>query len=521
MNRLLKIAGFLFSAVLLLSDCAGGPPPAVVKSAEDAEVATETEATETEAAETEAVETEAAETEAAETEAAASSEVEESEDELPDAGADSTSSEVEESEQQVPGGLIKPENQENLRKIPVKPEEPGKTASEELKPAPSGNVTADYLPQISEETETPPSVSEKVEEAEDESPVHINPLLETDRPYISPVPAVKESVDSPIRVEEEKTLSESGDNTGMESGSVAASLPEESPEITRDSVSSDDFQNPAVSAAAPSRILEGPGEFTITLEGQGWIFRSDRSSPGSWRFLERKLEGNATDFRFRFTETGSWNLVFEKQDLSSGGSESAVRHVVVSQDSAIPRIENGPISEGSVNPISGNIPSDSESRNQAALDAEDEGRVEEALEFWEVDASRDDDAGRRARASLVESAVKSGSVNPLITWLPEYMKDGPDNEILASALDVFERQAGYDAQSRMILERLAAADTGDREPEWLFRLASYLEKPGAYRNLDRSAALYQEVISGWPLSDWRDKSEERLLWLQRHYFRVR
>ena len=121
----------------------------------------------------------------------------------------------------------------------------------------------------------------------------------------------------------------------------------------------------------------------------------------------------------------------------------------------------------------------------------------------------------------MENAADTGSIGPLVTWLPKYLGDKPDAETLAAALDAFEGQAGYESESLQILEELAEIDFGIRRPEWLYRLASYLEKPGPERNLDRSAVLYQEVISSWPLTVWRDLSEERLLWLQRHYFRVR
>ena len=334
-----------------------------------------------------------------------------------------------------------------------------------------------------QETTTQKTVTPEVE-------ILPNPLLSEDRPYVEIVAS------DPI-----------------EPGRAADTTTAESEEQA--------LNDPAVSAATPSRLLEGPGEFTITLEGLGWIFRSDRSTPGSWRFLERELDGNSTHFRFMFTETGNWNLVFERQDLSSGASENVVRTVMVSEDDGSPRIDNGPVPETSENPIPGIMPMDAETRNDAALIAADEGRFGEAIEYWEQDASRNDEAGRRARASLVENAARSGSIGPLITWLPKYMEDGPDPEILAAALEVFDEQAGYDGQSYLILEELIVSDFGTRRPEWLYRLAFYLEKPGEDRDLDRSAELYQEVINGWPITVWRDLSLERLLWLQRHYFRVR
>lgn len=393
---------------------------------------------------------------------------------------------------------------------------------------PAEETPTDVLPDMTPAEEPAVPVVPVIEEPE-EMVAPINPLLIVDKPAeIEPAPEpepmpepvlepepvavpipVPEPEPEPIPEPEPVLVAESEPEPAMEPE------PEYFPETP--SVQLDD---PADSAASPSRILDNPGEFTITLEGLGWIFRSDLSTAGSWRFLERDLDGNSTHFRFMFTESGNWNLVFERQDLSSGGSESAVRNVIVNDDAGA-TIENGPLPEMSDNPISGDMPADAESRSDAAEAAASEGKIGEAMEFWEQNASGNDEISRRARASLIENAAATGALGPLVTWLPAYLNDNPEPETLASALDALEGQAGYDSQSLSILEKLAQIDNGSRRPEWLYRLASYLEKPGPDRDLDRAAGLYQEVISDWPLTDWRDLSEERLLWLQRHYFRVR
>ena len=277
--------------------------------------------------------------------------------------------------------------------------------------------------------------------------------------------------------------------------------------------------DPAASAAAPMRFLEAPGNITITLDSIGWIFRSDRSTPGAWRFLGREIIGDSTNFHFLFSEIGRWNLVFERQDLSSGKSEEVIRKVAVDEADGLLGMENGPIPTASQNPISGEPPADADARYAAARAAATAGKIDEAIKYYEQDASRNDSAGARARGALVETAAKSGALGPLLTWLPRYLKDGPSPEVLRAALEIFTTEAGYNAQSRAILEELAESENNN--PEWLYRLAILLEKAGEERDLDRAARLHQEVLSRWPLSEWRDRSEERLLWLQWHYFRVR
>ena len=268
----------------------------------------------------------------------------------------------------------------------------------------------------------------------------------------------------------------------------------------------------AASASTPTRFLESPGELTITLESIGWIFRSDRSTPGAWRFLGREIIDDSTNFRFLFNEVGKWNFVFERQDLSGGESEQVIREVAVSDGS-------GSITTASPKTISDTLPANADARYAAALGASEAGKADEAIQYYEQDASRSGSVGARARGALVETAAKSGAVGPLLTWLPRYLEEDPKPEVLRAALEVFTSEVGYDAQSRAILEKLAESE--DDYPEWPYRLAVLLEKPGEERDLDRAAQLFQEVISRWPLSEWRDYSEERLLWLQRHYFRMR
>ena len=268
----------------------------------------------------------------------------------------------------------------------------------------------------------------------------------------------------------------------------------------------------ALAPEAPERFLDEPGEFSVTLEGQSWVFRSDLSTPGSWRYLNRERAGDSTRFHFRFDETGSWNLVFDRQDLSGGGTERRVRQVKVGED-------HGPLDLAI--PGKGPLYGDPGSRFDAARDAAAAGRYDEAFSLWEADAGRAGPEGARFREAIVREAAGVGATGPLVTWLGPYIEDGGDPDVLAAVLETLENKAGYDNRVISVLDALLDSDSGPRRPEWLFRLASHLEKPGELRDLDRAAELYREVVDGWPLSSWRDPAEERIIWIERHYFRIR
>ena len=371
----------------------------------------------------------------------------------------------------------------------------------------------------------------------------VNPLLTEDRPLspsrrpgeqdVSPPdrpasPAGEQATaGEPATVPAETPAPRDGDASGTETQdsepgageSTAASQREFPPSSPEPPATDGDTESvyPALAAENPGRFLDEPGEFTVTLDGVGWVFRSDLSTPGSWNFLERERDGDSTRFRFRFDRTGDWNLVFERQDPSAGGSEREVRRVRVGDDGAA----SGEDALRAAAAATADRPADPDERHQAALEALEEGRFGEAFSYWEEDAGLEGPDGLRARESIVEHAARSSSAAPLLAWLPAYMDDDPDPGILELALAAFENLAGYPDQSTAILEVLLEDADRDRRPEWMFQLARRLEEPGPNRDLDRSAGLYAEIVEDWPLSEWREPAQERLDWLQRHYFRIR
>jgi len=386
---------------------------------------------------------------------------------------------------------------------------------------------------ISEAAEIDFAVAEDISEAaetdsERDSPETVD-LEESDQPSSALTPATVSNQQSEMPESNPLLLADrlATDSTGVEETPEAASaltVSEIQPSVIavdseQSSQSNEDLDMSSALAVAKARSLEEPGELTIELDSLGWIFRSDRSTPGTWHFLGREIVGDSTSFHFLFNGTGKWNFVFERQNLSSGESEEVNREVAVGEAGNPLSVENGPIPTALPTPVPGIPPSDANARYAAALAAAAAGKIDEAVKYYEQDASRNDSAGARARDALMEIAAEFGIVGPLLSWLPRYLEDSPNLEVLRAALEVLTSEAGYDVQNRAILEKLAESEYD--HPEWLYRLAVLLEKPGEERDLDRAAQLYQEVITRWPLTKWCDRSEERLLWLQRHYFRVR
>ena len=260
--------------------------------------------------------------------------------------------------------------------------------------------------------------------------------------------------------------------------------------------------HPALSAEAPERHLDAPGTFTVTLKGQGWVFRSDLAEPGAWTYLEREREGDSTRFHFRVDRQGAWNLVFDRQDLSGGGVERTVRRIRAGGS-------NAPLTPPHENPS----PELDTPREAVAA-----GRFEDAFALWEENAGRSGPEGLAARENIVRQASLLGVMAPLVKWLNPYIQDGPDPLILETVLERLTNTVGYQKQSISVLEALLARE---RRDEWLYRLAFLLEQPGDRRDIDRAAQLYRELVESRTLSIWRDRAEKRISRLERHYYRVR
>ena len=232
------------------------------------------------------------------------------------------------------------------------------------------------------------------------------------------------------------------------------------------------------------------------------MFRSDLAEPGAWTYLEREREGDSTRFHFRVDQEGAWNLVFDRQDLSGGGVERTVRRIRA----------GGP--NASLTSLDENPPLKFDTPREAVA----AGRFEDAFALWEENAGRSGPEGRAARENIVRQASLLGTMAPLIKWLTPYIQDGPDPLIMETVLERLTNTVGYQEQTVSVLEALLARE---RRDEWLYRLAFLLEQPGDRRDIDRAAQLYRELVESRTLSIWRDRAEERISRLERHYYRVR
>ncbi len=244
-------------------------------------------------------------------------------------------------------------------------------------------------------------------------------------------------------------------------------------------------------------VKHDSSDFSPTLEGWGWVFRSDLSTPGNWRFLNRERAGNSTKFNFNFDDEGTWSFVFDQQNLSEGGRRREIRKLKYSKDLGVEIIDSGELNSP--------VP---ETEEYTDIQDDPEPVPKESVA---VDS--------RTTEALIQEAIKNGSAGEIASLLPRYMENEVDPEVLDSVVNILDDAAGYEEEVFNALISLSQFSSHQKNAEWLFRLASFLAKPGEKRSLSQAVVFYQKVIDSWPLSRWRELAEERLIWLKRHYFR--
>ena len=341
--------------------------------------------------------------------------------------------------------------------------------------------------------ETPEAVPEPAENPPEETMLPANPLESPPAPSekvpkVPPEPAENPPEETMLPANPLESPPEPSEKVPKMPPEPAENPPEET------ALTANPLESPlALEAQSPKRILDEPGEFTITLEGQGWVFRSDLSTPGDWRFINRERAGESTRFNFLVENIGKWNFVFDRQDLSNGANERTVRRIVAGEDREV-----------------------LESSDQMEQGDEDLNTVTEKAESGIEKSNETVD-----RNALIREAAQTGNTSVLNTWLSEYLDDEPEADVLPLILNILEESAGFEQQFLDVLEILLGLPDHPRRPEWLYKMASYLEKPGDSRDIDRALRLYREVVKDWPLSEWRDSSENRINWIERYYIRVR
>ncbi len=230
-----------------------------------------------------------------------------------------------------------------------------------------------------------------------------------------------------------------------------------------------------------------PGDlFVVQLPGPSWIFVGPTDGV---EFVDRRAVATGVEFMFRLRESEDGRPValrFESQDLADG--RRRIHTETIESSDGIGLADRDTPGDG--DPFRGvGSQSDSTERSPGTASLSD------------GDLAPDTEA-------IIE-ALGSGEFGTL----------GITEEDLRNRVTLLEERAEHDHRARLLEAML---DAGVVEGDWiLYTLAQLLESPWDGRDIRRARALYRRLVDEYPFSFYWDAAEERIEFLNRHFFDIR
>lgn len=308
--------------------------------------------------------------------------------------------------------------------------------------------------------------------------IHIEPIVEKHGAEEAPAAEEQTPDDEPFVITKSGNLTENAADSS-DTGPVFEPIEERIP------------RRPAVTRA--ERTITAGQRFSISLRGTGWIFLGS-SMPVDFIGRERFDDEVVFTFRSRVPTAESQDLKpvielsFEMQDLTAGDRYRHEEQVMLAPprrvgDSAIDTEppshrsdEVEPAGQAEVLPLNQRIRNAAE--REGSLTSEDETLLREILDEGVEDPY--------ATLAFVERLVTAPVGRETIELLEALLEQGSPR---------------YDFI--------------------LFSLARLYEEPGIHRDLKRSHDLYTKLTDEYPLSEYWERANARIEYLERHFFYIR
>jgi hypothetical protein len=224
--------------------------------------------------------------------------------------------------------------------------------------------------------------------------------------------------------------------------------------------------------------------FTVGLPDKGWVYMPDAKAGDAVRFMDKQYSTEGTLFVFQVSGGETRILSFERQDNITGLKQT-VKVTVKSSDGTVTET----VGTGTAITV---MERPAEDDRPAVI------RLEEAV------AAKD--------LTVIDEILS----NPDLAAMAE-----PD--LLLRSWRILESRGGNPRVRGTVLDRLLELypDDMDITPELLYFRAVLMEANTSQKNLKKAYAMYNTVYSRYPVSPWSGKAHERMIYLDRHYFKVR
>jgi len=245
-------------------------------------------------------------------------------------------------------------------------------------------------------------------------------------------------------------------------------------------------------------IRAEPGEqVRLTLPGLGWIYDRGASSAQGVVFQSRSYKDNSTEFVFIAQSLGRYTLSFQQQDSSLG--TSSFRRVAVNVDTqTAPGQEDAQVAS---------------STQQTSIRAEENGFSFNVLE--ENISSKNPSGTEGQIKALLRSSLESG------VFTSGKAKQHELALLVEAGEFLFEARRESSAEQALRLYLDLSKQRGEHTGRVLFLLGQIYESPAPPRDERQSAEYYRKIVSFYPTDPYRQRAEQRIKYLQRHFLQIR
>ena len=311
------------------------------------------------------------------------------------------------------------------------------------------------------------------------------------------------------------------------------------------------------------RVVVG-SPIAFTFQGTNWLYVGPRSIANTARIelVSTTKSDNETTYRFRFLEEGDYIIRFQNQ---SGATTELVTYTVTavddmaSQDSARAAPQNITTASAEqdmafeANDAAGGV--DARLRiaedlintgyntqaltvlagidetaqlppdiaQQAAILATNLNEYRYARRFWERNLQADEPYAARARASLTTISVDQQNFASADIYARSMLLNNeiPSEHTLLSLAAYYTDSARYNEADTMydiFTENYRASPMTDR---YLWGRGRLLEINPDARNFELALARYTELVDRFPLSDYWEQANSRIIFIRRHFIDIR
>jgi hypothetical protein len=260
---------------------------------------------------------------------------------------------------------------------------------------------------------------------------------------------------------------------------------------------------PVASLPVTNQEISGTQGQTITvrLAGRGWMFTGTGKTPAGVSFMEKLVQQDAEQFRFRLDVTGKLELQFQRQDVASGLMERQVANLTV--------LARGASAVQPTVNVAATVSAPAQYQPEYPV------AQERTLVRTGTAAATSGTAAFNQSAAVIDLSARAAA-EPAALVAEPVPNDAEGMLALAKRREQGKQTAGALELYERILKEFPAFAATD---EVLFRLGKTLEGASDGRNLRKAYDSYVRLQNEYPYSGFIEQAKERARYINRTYFR--